>query len=206
MPEHQRCRRILQRLTAALPAVWTAPVVMSVVLPAHAQTSGESSESDTCTAPAGCYDFATSGSFNWPGGNGPTQVDIFVGSGCSGGSSDPGTFVVARDADEASATETVASPWHSQNRSSSGTTRARWFRTARWPSLISCGTRGERPLHDPRPPREGVAHRCLYQKTANSGTMKRRLGMGRRRPIVGRAEAGMPEPEPTRTYLPAYRR
>jgi hypothetical protein len=41
------------------------------------------------------------------------------------------------------------------------------------------------------------------RKTSND---EQRLGMAWGRPIVGRAEAGMPEPEPTRMYPPAYRR
>lgn len=44
--EHRR--KILKGLAVTLPAAWSAPLVKSVVLPAHAQTS-------QCEAPPGCY-------------------------------------------------------------------------------------------------------------------------------------------------------
>lgn len=65
-------RRMLKGLALSVPAAWTAPLVKSVVLPAHAQTSG--------CAPEGCYLVGTSSAaeagthFYWPGGTGPETV------------------------------------------------------------------------------------------------------------------------------------
>ena len=70
-------RTALKGLALTLPAAWAAPVVKSVVLPAHAQTSG-------CYAPEGCYLFSSQGggSFSWPGGMGPATVPIWNVPGC----------------------------------------------------------------------------------------------------------------------------
>jgi hypothetical protein len=38
-------RKLLKGIALSLPAAWSAPVVQSVILPAHAQTSGDESES-----------------------------------------------------------------------------------------------------------------------------------------------------------------
>lgn len=62
-------RRVLGGLGLALPAAWINPVVETVVLPVHAQTSG-------CGAPEGCYAFGAQ-SFSWPGGMGPFEVPLF---------------------------------------------------------------------------------------------------------------------------------
>jgi hypothetical protein len=48
-------RKTIKGLTFAIPALWTAPVVQSVLLPAHAQTSGiEPSECLTSVQVPGC--------------------------------------------------------------------------------------------------------------------------------------------------------
>jgi hypothetical protein len=72
-------RKLLKGLALALPAAWTTPVVESIVLPAHAQTS------PACDAPPGCYDIPEfAQSFDWPGGAGPETVDVFEELGCEG--------------------------------------------------------------------------------------------------------------------------
>lgn len=75
-------RRLLQGLAIALPAAWTRPIVESVILPAHAQTSAPG-----CSAPAGCYvtpePFGFQ-SFQWPGGARPFAVDTFSTVTCEG--------------------------------------------------------------------------------------------------------------------------
>lgn len=83
MPTNTR-RRLLQGLTVMLPAAWTRPVVESVILPAHAQTSGP-----RCSAAAACYSTFIAGleenrSFNWPGGGGAQTLEIHDGFDCSG--------------------------------------------------------------------------------------------------------------------------
>jgi hypothetical protein len=79
MPTETR-RRLLKGLALTLPAAWSRPIVESVVLPAHAQTSGPG-----CSADAGCYslsnvEFETS--FQWPGGGGAQMAEIFNGTEC----------------------------------------------------------------------------------------------------------------------------
>lgn len=89
-------RRILKGLAVTLPAVWTAPMVKSVVLPAHAQTS-------QCAAAAGCYNEAGAQpfSFYWPGGVGPHTIVEVQGADCSGSNLGPGILVVASSPQEA---------------------------------------------------------------------------------------------------------
>lgn len=83
-------RRTLKRLAsggavagvvAAAPSRWTRPVVESVVLPVHAQTSATG-----CIAPEGCYEVGEFGAtLYWPGGGpGPFDVEIYDGPGCDG--------------------------------------------------------------------------------------------------------------------------
>lgn len=60
-------RRMLKGLALSVPAAWTPPLVKSVILPAHAQTSG-------CDAPRGCYSVGGGTYFPWPGGIGPYKV------------------------------------------------------------------------------------------------------------------------------------
>lgn len=68
-------------VAAAAPSRWTRPVVESVVLPVHAQTSATG-----CIAPEGCYEVGEFGAtLYWPGGGpGPFDVEIFDGPGCDG--------------------------------------------------------------------------------------------------------------------------
>lgn len=83
-------RSLLKGLALTLPVAWTTPVVESIVLPAHAQTS------PACDAPPGCYDvpeFAQS--FNWPGGAGPEDVRGFEEPGCEGDQFDSAQIMVA---------------------------------------------------------------------------------------------------------------
>jgi hypothetical protein len=75
-------RKLLKGLAVTLPAAWTTPLVESIVLPAHAETSP-----GDCSAPADCYAFQANlddWSFEWPGGPGPEVVDIYEGRECSG--------------------------------------------------------------------------------------------------------------------------
>ena len=60
-------------------ASWKKPVVDSISLPAHAQTTG-------CTLPAGCYEIESDGfSFiTWDGGVGPHSVPFHELPGCNG--------------------------------------------------------------------------------------------------------------------------
>lgn len=93
-------RTLLKGLALTLPAAWTTPVVQSVVLPAHAQTSPASSEtSPECSASPGCYVVSAGSepeSFSWPGGAGPEVVDVFANADCDdSGSSSPALVVVA---------------------------------------------------------------------------------------------------------------
>lgn len=91
-------RRLLKGLALTLPAAWSRPIVESVVLPAHAQTSGPG-----CSADAGCYSFSTDEfetSFQWPGGGGARTVEVFNGANCSGDSG-PWQVVLASSSAEA---------------------------------------------------------------------------------------------------------
>jgi hypothetical protein len=73
-------RRVLKGLAISLPATWSAPLVKSVLLPAHAQTSG-------CYAPEGCYQFLNQNeSFHWPGGTGYRLLTLFADADCFVGS------------------------------------------------------------------------------------------------------------------------
>lgn len=88
-------RRLLQGLVVTLPAAWSRPIVESIVLPAHAQTSPVQ-----CSAEPGCYT-VEGGSFQWPGGTGPAEVDGFESAGCEGESDFTVNIVVAANAEEA---------------------------------------------------------------------------------------------------------
>ncbi|HSH40935.1 MAG TPA: hypothetical protein VK973_02290 [Arenicellales bacterium] len=94
-------RRLLKGLALTLPAAWSRPIVESVVLPAHAQTSVPG-----CSADPGCYVYNigdSDESFNWPGGAGPETVELFAGSGCSDTFDETATVVVAASLAEAQA-------------------------------------------------------------------------------------------------------
>lgn len=91
-------RTLLKGVAITLPAAWAPPVVNSIVLPAHAQTSP-----DGCAADADCYAATTADlSFDWPGGSGPFTVTTFEGAVC-GGEPFPGgsVIVVAASFEEA---------------------------------------------------------------------------------------------------------
>jgi hypothetical protein len=88
-------RALLKGVAVVLPAVWTTPLAKSVVLPVHAQTSG-------CAAPEDCY-VIEGGSFSWPGGTGPYNVDFRLGSDCSSETSIGAHVVVAASFEEAAA-------------------------------------------------------------------------------------------------------
>jgi len=90
-----RRRAVLKGLVIGLPAAWTAPLVKTVILPAHAQTSG-------CGAPPGCYQFQAS-SFQWPGGTGPYTVAELAGPDCTGRTLETFQAVVAANFQEAHA-------------------------------------------------------------------------------------------------------
>lgn len=92
-------RRTLKNLALVLPAAWATPVVTSVVLPAHAQTS-------TCGAPEGCYRSpgGSSQSFFWPGGTGPFVVQKYSDLDCTEGEESFDELMVAAvDAGQAEA-------------------------------------------------------------------------------------------------------
>lgn len=98
----QKLRRTtLKSLALTLPAAWIAPIVQSVVLPAHAQTSA-------CSAPRGCYQYDSTNSFHWPGGAGKATVTYYINSTDCGNETTPtsaGTdsVAVAASTEEASA-------------------------------------------------------------------------------------------------------
>ncbi len=86
---------VLASGSEALPRTWTKPIVESIVLPVHAQTTGEDNEPEEdngpivadCNVPAGCYTQDGSGLyFNWSGGLVNDDVVVHNG-GCSGGAS-----------------------------------------------------------------------------------------------------------------------
>lgn len=97
----QKSRRILLKgLAVTLPAAWSRPIVESVVLPAHAQTS----EPEGCSADSGCYSYDFGGStfsFNWPGGGGAQTLDIIDGGSCDDGPVDSNAVVLAASQAEA---------------------------------------------------------------------------------------------------------
>ncbi len=83
-----------------MPAAWSRPIVESVVLPAHAQTS----EPEGCSADAGCYSYVFGGStssFNWPGGGGAQTLDIIDGGSCDDSPVDTTAVVLAESQAEA---------------------------------------------------------------------------------------------------------
>lgn len=94
-------RTTLKGLTVTLPVAWASPIVASVVLPAHAQTSG-------CYAPAGCYPYGRgdvqAGVFHWPGGTGPAEATFYNNEftvECIGEPYGTDLVVVATSAEEA---------------------------------------------------------------------------------------------------------
>lgn len=88
-------RRFIKGVAIALPAAWARPVVETVVLPAHAQTS------PPCSADADCYTVGDN-SFLWPGGTGPFFVSVYTNTTCDGSSIEVET-VVASSLEEATA-------------------------------------------------------------------------------------------------------
>lgn len=92
-------RRLLKGLAVTLPAAWSAPVVESIILPAHAQTSPAG-----CGAPEGCYrgtGDAEGLSIFWPGGAGPDTATVFESPNCSGDVLGMGDAVVAESPEAA---------------------------------------------------------------------------------------------------------
>lgn len=103
-------RRVLKGLGLALPAAWARPVVETVVLPAHAQTSSNAPATDGCDASEGCYIFE-GGSFSWPGGAGPFfDVPFYENSECFGTSIGAASVVVATSEAEAASALTCTAP------------------------------------------------------------------------------------------------
>ncbi|MEM7194570.1 MAG: hypothetical protein AAF402_06450 [Pseudomonadota bacterium] len=103
-------RNVLKTVIASSAVVssWSKPVIDSVVIPAHAQTtdtSGEPSEDTTCSAPAGCYrvDGGVVGSFAWAGGAGPQLVEPVLGSANCIGDSEGEILVAVADSLESAA-------------------------------------------------------------------------------------------------------
>lgn len=96
-------RQVLKGLGLVLPVAWNRPVIETVVLPVHAQTS-----SPGCSAPVGCYNYAM-GSFTWPGGTGPlTALSFYLGvDDCQGESGLQGTVVLVVAANQSEAEEAV---------------------------------------------------------------------------------------------------
>lgn len=81
-PSNATRRKILKGSALALgaatvaPATWRKPIVDKLIVPAHAQAS----------IAAGVYSQNGDGliSWNWPGGAGPTEVQVFEGTSASG--------------------------------------------------------------------------------------------------------------------------
>lgn len=95
--KHDRRRMILKGLAVTLPTAWTAPLVKSVVLPAHAQTS-------QCEAPKHCYIIEGGDrpvSFMWLGGAEARTVTTHFGTNCIGDQAGIGVVVVASSLEEA---------------------------------------------------------------------------------------------------------
>lgn len=88
-------RDVLKGLAAG--SVWSAPVVSSIVLPAHASTTMQG-------APAGCYTAIPESediSLSWPGGTGPHCVEVRSGLTCTGDLLDTEIYVAAETLSEA---------------------------------------------------------------------------------------------------------
>ncbi len=80
-----------------LPDRWTRPIIGEIVIPVHAQTSGEiepspepSPEPQGCNAADGCYNITASNpagfagrSFFWPGGTGMRSLGLDLQSSCA---------------------------------------------------------------------------------------------------------------------------
>ncbi len=94
---------VLASGSEALPRTWTRPIVESVVLPVHAQTTGEDDEPEEdngpivtdCAAPTGCYSIREAGLyFNWDGEGGLLVNDeVTQYDACEG---EPTGYVYAR--------------------------------------------------------------------------------------------------------------
>ncbi len=93
-------RNVLKGLVVSTPVAWTKPVVDSVVLPSHAQTS-------LCDVPADCYNTpgAVGGvqSITWTGGTGPSFVTLRNTANCTGGETEVRVVAVAPSAVAAAA-------------------------------------------------------------------------------------------------------
>ena len=96
-------RNILKGLAVGFPAVWAKPVVESIVLPAHADTS----PLPPCSVAAGCYEITSqelAGEFMyWQGGSGPHATARYPSEQrcIEGGAGDGDTAVIARSPEEA---------------------------------------------------------------------------------------------------------
>ena len=89
-------RNLAKALSVAGPLLWQKPAIESIVLPAHALTSG-------CVVPAGCYSNSSRDvSVQWPGGGGIQVAEIHAGLNCDNflGS---GMYLAASSQDEAEA-------------------------------------------------------------------------------------------------------
>ncbi len=92
----------------AVPRTWTKPMVESIILPVHAQTTEADNEADNepvdCSTPAGCYSLSEDGSgpyIIWKGGIVNLNVDIRHGS-CDGQPGQPiSKLVLAPDVESA---------------------------------------------------------------------------------------------------------
>jgi hypothetical protein len=107
-------RNVLKGLAVTLPGAWTAPIVDSVILPAHAATTGGAGDAgdaggtDALSAPPNCYVglVTRDGQFSvmWPGGSGLMDpVPYWRGPDCDGPSDGAGPMAVAASASEAKA-------------------------------------------------------------------------------------------------------
>ena len=89
-------RKLIKGLGISVPTVWAAPVIEALVLPVHAQTTGE------CSVSEDCFESDTNQElfFDWPGGTAADDV-VFRRGGCSGSTRLIGPVVLAHDPDEA---------------------------------------------------------------------------------------------------------
>lgn len=100
----QSRRKKVKRLALTIPTVWAIPVVSTVILPAHAQTS-------PCGAPEGCYQLPEGGSTNsffWPGGSEAFLATTYSDANCEESFSTE-LIAAAADAEQAEELLTAAS-------------------------------------------------------------------------------------------------
>jgi hypothetical protein len=101
-------RKTLKGLAITVPTVWSAPIIQSITLPAHAGMTVEEvpEEPVACSAPANCYVglVTADGQFSvmWPGGSGSNaSVEYWEGPNCDGDTDGAGPMAIASSADEA---------------------------------------------------------------------------------------------------------